>query len=100
MTAPVSERVHVCVFGRSGCHECRATCTVLDRAGVDYEYVDLDSDPDARRTLKRRGLLGGPVITAGTDAWVGFQPDRILELAESGMAPPAPLVVDPYRWSA
>src|SRR4029077_3488631 len=39
------------IYTTTSCGDCRMAKTVLDRAGVDYEEIDLDRDPDAVATV-------------------------------------------------
>jgi glutaredoxin-like protein NrdH len=71
----------VTVYTRPGCPQCRATVTVLDRAGITYHAVDVTDDPDARDYLLSLGYLQAPVVYAGPDRhWSGFRPDRLRAL--------------------
>jgi mycoredoxin len=49
--------VPVAIYGNSWCGMTQMVRRGLDRAGVDYQYVDLDLHPDVDRKLRR---LGGP----------------------------------------
>ena len=39
------------IFTTTSCGDCRLAKTVLDRAGVDYEEINIDRDPDAVATV-------------------------------------------------
>jgi mycoredoxin len=39
------------IYTTTSCGDCRMTKAVLDRAGVDYEEIDLDREPDAVATV-------------------------------------------------
>ena len=53
----------------------------LDAAGVDYETVDLTTDPDALDYVQSLGYLQAPVIVTDHEHWAGFHPDRCKALA-------------------
>lgn len=91
MTTPVSERLQVRVYGTPGCGPCYSTCQAMDKAGMDYEYIDVLADPESRKMLQAMGYLSAPVVIAGTDHWSGFRPERIRALVTSGQAPAAKL---------
>lgn len=67
----------VTVYARPACVQCVATYRALDKAGVDYEVVDISEDPVARDYLMALGYLQAPVVVSGNDHWSGFRPDRI-----------------------
>ncbi|WP_448628057.1 glutaredoxin family protein [Geodermatophilus sp. URMC 64] len=60
-TAPVT------VYGNRWCGITQMTRRLLDRAGVPYQYVDLDLHPEAGRRLRwmTGGVLRHPVVNVG-----------------------------------
>ncbi len=56
--------VPVAIYGNSWCGITQLIRRGLDRAGIDYRYVDLDLYPDAERKLRAlaRGRLHTPVV--------------------------------------
>lgn len=68
---------HVVVYGRAGCQACLATERALQRAGVEFEVVDLDRSPAALRLVRALEFTTAPVVTTGREWWSGFRPDRI-----------------------
>lgn len=73
----------VTVYTKPACVQCTATYRALDKAGVDYEVVDISEDADARDYVMALGYLQAPIIIAGDTHWSGFRPDRIKSLAIS-----------------
>ena len=73
----------ITVYTKPQCVQCGATIRALDKAGVDYELVDITTDTDARDYVMALGYLQAPVVVAGTDHWAGFRPDRIKNLAHA-----------------
>ena len=71
---------HVVVYSRQGCGACALTMRALERAGVDFEVVDLDANPAALRLVKALELSSAPVVTTGDRWWSGFRPERIRAL--------------------
>lgn len=72
----------VTVYSRVGCAACDATKKRLTRRGLEFVIVDVDEHPDALAVLRDLGFLSLPVVATDHDAWSGFQPERIDELAE------------------
>lgn len=73
----------VTVYTKPACVQCTATKKALDRAGVDYETIDITMDSDARDYVMALGYLQAPVVVAQDEHWSGFRPDRIKSLVTS-----------------
>ncbi len=71
----------VTVYTKPACVQCNATKKALDKAGLDYELIDLSEDRDALDYVMGLGYLQAPVVVAGEDHWSGFRPDSIKALA-------------------
>lgn len=71
----------VTVYTKPACVQCNATKKALDKAGLDYELVDISVDDTARDYVMSLGYLQAPVVVAGEDHWSGFRPDSIKALA-------------------
>src|SRR5699024_9476042 len=67
----------VTVYTKPACVQCNATYKALDKAGVEYEVVDISVDEAALEYVMALGYLQAPVVVAGEDHWSGFRPDRI-----------------------
>ena len=68
--------------GRPYCVQCNATKKALDKAGLDYELVDLTEDSDALDYVMGLGYLQAPVVVVDADDhFFGYRPDRIKALA-------------------
>ena len=63
--------------------QCNATKKALDRAGLDYEVVDISLDPAAREYVLSLGYMQAPVVEGDGDHWSGFRPERISSLAST-----------------
>jgi len=76
--------VPVAIYGNRWCGLTQLIRRALDRAGIPYEYVDLDRHPDAERKLEllARGRLRTPVVYVGGD-WL-MEPD--LRQVEAALA--------------
>ena len=76
----------VTVYTKPACVQCNATKKALDKAGLDYELVDISVDDTARDYVMGLGYLQAPVVVAGDDHWSGFRPDSIKALAVAAAA--------------
>lgn len=72
----------IIVYTKPACVQCNATKKALDRAGLDYELVDISINDEARDCVMALGYLQAPVVEANGDHWSGFRPERITSLAE------------------
>jgi mycoredoxin len=80
--------VPVVVYGNRWCGITQLVRRYLDRAGVPYDYIDLDRNPEAARRLQwaAGGRLRNPVVYVGGE-WL-VQPslsDLQWALARSGL---------------
>ena len=73
----------ITVYTKPACVQCNATYRALDKAGIDYEIVDISQDPEARDYVMALGYLQAPVVVADDSHWSGFRPDRIKSLVAS-----------------
>lgn len=71
----------ITVYSKPACVQCTATYKALDKAGVDYEVVDITTNDDARDYVMSLGHLQAPVVVAGNQHWSGFRPDRVKAVA-------------------
>ncbi|WFN93869.1 glutaredoxin family protein [Gordonia sihwensis] len=67
----------ITVYTQPGCGPCRATQRALDKAGLQYDVVDISQDDEARDHVRVLGYQQAPVIEAGDEHWSGFRPERI-----------------------
>ncbi|MBS4103098.1 glutaredoxin-like protein NrdH [Tsukamurella paurometabola] len=70
----------ITVYTKPACGQCIATYRALDKAGLDYNVVDISVDDEARDYVMALGYLQAPVVVAGDEHWSGFRPERIKEL--------------------
>ena len=71
----------ITVYTKPACVQCNAVFRALDKAGIEYQKVDISTDPEAREYVMALGYLQAPVVYAGPDRhFSGFRPDRIKEL--------------------
>lgn len=71
----------ITLYTKPACVQCNATKKALDRAGLEYETVDITLDDDARDYVMALGYVQAPVVEAQGEHWSGFRPDRIKALS-------------------
>lgn len=71
----------ITVYSKTACVQCGATIRALDKAGISYTVVNVDTEPAAHAYVLSLGYQAAPVVVAGEDHWSGFRPDRITSLA-------------------
>ena len=76
----------ITLYTKPACMQCNATKKALDRAGLDYEQVDVSTDDEARDYVLALGYLQAPVVEANGEHWSGFRPERIKALVQEAQA--------------
>lgn len=78
----------ITVFTADRCVQCNATKRALDKAGLDYTTVDVDSVEGMRDTLADKyNAMALPVVVvtddegATTDHWSGYRHESIKALS-------------------
>ncbi len=71
----------IIIYSKPACVQCTATYRALDRAGLDYDVIDLSADERALADVLALGHQQAPVVVAGDEHWSGCRPDRIKALA-------------------
>jgi glutaredoxin-like protein NrdH len=72
----------VIVYTKPDCAQCTATFKTLDKAGINYQKIDITEDPEAREYVMGLGYRGAPVVYVSPAVhWSGFRPDRIRGLS-------------------
>ena len=72
----------ITVYSKPSCVQCNATYRALDKAGLQYEVVDITEDETAREYAMSLGHLQAPVVVAGDQHWSGYRPDQIKAIAD------------------
>ena len=73
----------ITVYTKPACVQCSATFRALDRAGIEFDVVDISRDDAARDYVMSLGYLQAPVVVTDTAHWSGFRPDRIRSLGSA-----------------
>lgn len=90
----MSEEHKNVLFALSTCNACKKTKALLDREGIDYLYVEVDTvDKDSRgeliekiRQYNPRETLPTLVLNGGKKVVVGYGEEEILDaLKETGL---------------
>jgi glutaredoxin len=78
----------VFLYTLTTCGWCRKTKALLQELGVAYDYVDVDEQEGGNKDLARQEVLKWnpacsfpTIVVDGTDCLVGFQEDKLRELA-------------------
>jgi glutaredoxin-like protein NrdH len=78
----------VTVYTTPGCVQCDATKRALHSHGIVFAEIDLGANPDVLDQLKADGWQRAPIVQTGDgQAWSGFRPDKIRELAHPRASP-------------
>lgn len=67
------------------CQPCKATKRTLDRLGVVYDSIPIESVPELAEGFKAEGLLSAPIVEVRRDGlverWSGHRPTLLEGLA-------------------
>ena len=72
----------ITVYTKPACVQCNATYRALDKAGIEYDVIDITENAQARDYVMSLGYLQAPVVVAGENRWSGFRPDEIKKLTK------------------
>jgi len=73
-------KMAITVYTKPACVQCNATYRALDKAGIEYDVIDITENAQARDYVMSLGYLQAPVVVAGENHWSGFRPDEIKKL--------------------
>lgn len=71
----------ITVYTKPSCVQCDATKRMMDKLKIEYSTVDITIDKEAFDMIISKGFKAAPVVITDNDAWSGFNPDKISELA-------------------
>ncbi|WP_229115872.1 glutaredoxin family protein [Parenemella sanctibonifatiensis] len=70
----------VTLYTKSDCPGCFATKRALDKAGVEYDEVNLEEHPELLAQFKRQGMMQAPIVeTKEGERWAGYNPAKLKE---------------------
>lgn len=67
----------ITIYTKDNCPQCAATKRQFDKSGVQYNEINLDTNPEAVEQLKAMGYRAAPVVFSGLNHWSGFRPELI-----------------------
>lgn len=73
----------ITVYTKPACVQCNATKKALDKAGLEYELIDISLDDEARDYVMALGYVSAPIVEVNGEHWSGFRPERIKALAKA-----------------
>lgn len=70
------------LFTKNGCPQCRMTKNYLETHNIQFTEHNINDEPEYIDYLKNKGFRAVPVLEAdGLDAFSGFRPDALKQLA-------------------
>lgn len=79
----------VTIYSIESCQGCRITMQMLEKAGIEFQSVDLTNRPDLIEQFRAEGLIQAPVLEHQGERTAGFRPDRIRSIVSSMNGPDA-----------
>jgi glutaredoxin-like protein NrdH len=74
--------IEVTVYTLPACVQCHSTKRFLDRNGITYTTVDLDTNPSSYDFVKSLGYSQAPVVVADGQHWSGFRHTQLTGLVQ------------------
>ena len=72
--------MNVTVYPKPRCVQCDATKRALNKAGVEFEEINLQDHPELVEMFKQQGLAQAPIVeTKEGDRWAGYNPAKLKE---------------------
>ncbi|BDR54052.1 NrdH-redoxin [Bombiscardovia apis] len=72
----------VTVYTKTHCPQCDATKRQLTKLGVDFDVVDLTSNPSKIEDFLAQGFKQTPIVVTDEASWSGYRPDMIKQTAQ------------------
>lgn len=69
------------VYSTPTCSPCKQVKKYMERNDIPFTYKDITTDAQAYEEFNAMGFQRTPVISNGSDSFVGFNPMRIKALA-------------------
>mgnify|MGYP004707937427 CR=1 FL=1 len=73
----------IVLFHKNNCVQCKMTMNLLNQAGIKYDEINIDDQPEYAEILKSEGYHAAPVVKVfGKDgviknSWTGFRIDEV-----------------------
>ncbi|MGO2082918.1 glutaredoxin-like protein NrdH [Vagococcus sp.] len=73
----------ITLYTKDNCPQCKMTKKFLADKGVNFQEINIDTEPHYIDQLKEQGFRSVPVITTADErvTIVGFRPDQLRALA-------------------
>ena len=68
------------VYTNPNCVQCEQTKKFLDKAAIEYEVIDLSTDPESTKRFIEMGFRSAPIVETPHDIWSGFKYDKLRSL--------------------
>ena len=69
----------VVLYATSWCGYCRKTRELLSAYNIEYTELDVERSQEGKRRFDQLGGHGVPVVTVGSTAIHGYNPDALIE---------------------
>ena len=73
----------ITVYAKPACVQRNSTYRALDKAGIEYNVIDITENAQDRDYVMSLGYLQAPIVVAGGVHFSGFRPDEIKKLASA-----------------
>jgi glutaredoxin len=74
----------IVVYGRPGCNYCEQSKSALDSCKIDYKYIDIWQDDNAKQYIIKRGLKTVPQIYDSNESHIGGYNELLIYLSDKG----------------
>lgn len=71
---------NVVIFTSNTWPHCHTAKEYLSQKGVDFEEKNIQEDPEARKILMQKKIMGVPAIFVDDEVVVGFDKNKLEEL--------------------
>lgn len=65
------------IFTKPACPACEYTKKFFETENIDFQEVDIMSDPAMAKHLRETGQLEMPHVVTDSDSWSGYRRDKL-----------------------
>lgn len=73
------------IYGRPECSNCQKTKRILEARNCEYEWINVDEDPELLQWIRENGFTPLPMIEANGKRWNGLDINRLNAYVQSQM---------------